>query len=154
VQRELVRLLDSGLVTMTTIGPLKRYQANRAAPIFEELRSIIEKTSGVPAVLHDALTRVATSIIFAAMYGSLAKATDQATSDIDVLVISDTLALAELFEALAPAERKLGRRVSPTLYSRDEFRKRRRAKHPFLTKVLGGEHVVLMGTEDAALASR
>src|SRR5260221_8021288 len=61
VQRELARLLESGLVTMTATGPLKRYQANRAAPIFEELRSIIEKTSGVPAVLRDALAPASAS---------------------------------------------------------------------------------------------
>lgn len=51
VQRELQRLLDSKLLISTVNGRQKRYQANRAAPIFEELRAIIEKTAGPCVVL-------------------------------------------------------------------------------------------------------
>jgi Fe2+ or Zn2+ uptake regulation protein len=39
VQRELVRLTAAHLITVTKIGNQKHYQANRQAPIFEELRS-------------------------------------------------------------------------------------------------------------------
>ena len=46
VQRELRRLVESGLVTVTRIGSQKHYQANPAAPIFEELRGIVTKTLG------------------------------------------------------------------------------------------------------------
>ena len=46
VQREVRRLAESGLVTVTYIGSQKHYQANPAAPIFEELRSIVTKTLG------------------------------------------------------------------------------------------------------------
>jgi len=35
VQRELKRLAESGLVTVSRIGNQKHYQANHAAPIFE-----------------------------------------------------------------------------------------------------------------------
>lgn len=46
VQRELRRLVESGLVTVTRLGSQKHYQANPAAPIFEELRGIVTKTLG------------------------------------------------------------------------------------------------------------
>ncbi|MBX9811154.1 MAG: hypothetical protein K2Y16_06015 [Burkholderiales bacterium] len=46
VQRELQRLAESGFVTVTRIGNQKHYQANRAAPIFEELRGMVLKTLG------------------------------------------------------------------------------------------------------------
>jgi len=75
-------------------------------------------------------------------------------SDIDVLVVSDDLTLEELFTALQDAERDLGRRVSPTLYTTDEFRRRRRSGHPFLTRVLDGPHVVLAGDLDAVAPPR
>lgn len=67
-----------------------------------------------------------------------------------MLVVSDTLALEDLYAALQPAEEALGRPINPTLYSTTEFRERRRSKHPFLSKVMSGEHVVLLGDEDAA----
>lgn len=153
VQRELERLVESGLVAVEP-GPQKRYRANRAAPIFAELASIVEKTAGVPQVLRDALAVRADAIAFAVLYGSVAKGTDSAASDLDVLVVSSELGLAELYELLQPAEARLGRPVSPTLYAPDEFRRRRRANHPFLSKVLGGPHTVLLGSEDAGATAR
>ncbi|WP_148039402.1 winged helix-turn-helix domain-containing protein [Acidithiobacillus sulfuriphilus] len=54
VQRELRRLAESGLVTVTRIGSQKHYQANPAAPIFDELRGIVTKTLGLAEVLRAA----------------------------------------------------------------------------------------------------
>jgi hypothetical protein len=100
VQRELQRLLDSKLVVATTTGRQKRYQANAAAPIFHELRSIVDKTAGVPGRLRAALAPLAGRIHLALLYGSVAKHADTAASDIDVLLVSDELALENVFSAL------------------------------------------------------
>jgi predicted nucleotidyltransferase len=153
VQREIERLVRSGLVSVTAAVPHKRYQANRTSPIYDELRSIVEKTAGIPQVLRAALEPMRARILFAVLYGSVAKAKDTAASDIDVLVVGRELALEDIFQVLEPAEQRLRRRISPTLYSPEEFLKRRRAKNPFLTKVLGGKHVVLMGAENALAAA-
>jgi predicted nucleotidyltransferase len=153
VQRELQRLLDSKLVVATTTGRQKRYQANAAAPIFHELRAIVDKTAGVPGRLRAALAPLAGRIHLALLYGSVAKHADTAASDIDVLLVSDELALENVFSALQAAEHDLGRSVSPTLYTSDEFRSRRRTRHPFLTKVLDGPHVILVGSEHAIPAA-
>jgi predicted nucleotidyltransferase len=153
VQRELQRLVDSKLVVSTTTGRQKRYQASSTSPIFHELRAIVEKTAGVPDHLRRALAPLQDRIRLALLFGSIAKATDTATSDIDVLVVSDELALDELFAALESAERQLGRHVSPTLYTREEFHRKRRQGQPFLTRVLEGKHIVLVGSEDAIAAA-
>lgn len=148
VQRELERLVSSGLVTCTSVGRQKRYQANAQSPIFDELHSLVEKTAGVPDVVRRSLVHLEPPLPFAVLYGSVAKETDSAMSDIDLLVVSDDFELEALFEALQPAERRLGRTISPTLYTTLEFLKRRKTKHPFLTKVLAGKHIVLLGSED------
>jgi len=54
VQRELTRLAASGLVTVKRIGNQKHYQANAASPVFEELRGLVVKTSGIADVLRAA----------------------------------------------------------------------------------------------------
>jgi hypothetical protein len=46
VQRELAQLEAAELVTIRRVGNQKHYQANVSAPIFEELRSLVLKTSG------------------------------------------------------------------------------------------------------------
>lgn len=154
VQRELQRLTESGLVTVRRVGNQKHYQANRAAPIFEELRGIAVKTLGPAEAVREALVPLADRIRAAWIFGSIAKGTDRAQSDVDVMIVADGLTLEEAFTALEAAELSLGRKVSPTLYTSKEFERRQKANNPFLTKVLAGERILLMGDENAAATAR
>jgi hypothetical protein len=115
VQRELARLEASGLVTVTRVGKQKHYQANASSPVFEELRALVLKTVGLADVLRSALAPAAQSIRAAFVYGSIAKGEDTAASDIDLMVISDSLAYADsagqcIREARAGAAQAMARR--------------------------------------------
>lgn len=147
VQREVERLAKSGLITID--GEPKRIHANPSSALSHELAAIFEKTGGVATELERVLSPLMSQIHFAVLYGSIAKETDRATSDVDVLIVTDELTLEDVFAAMERAEDRLGRAVSPTLYTSTEFHRRRASKHPFLTKVLGGKHIVLIGSEDA-----
>jgi predicted nucleotidyltransferase len=149
VQRELQRLAESGLVTVTRVGNQKHYRANPAAPIFAELRGIVEKTIGPAEVLRIALAPLAADIRLALLYGSVAKGADHAASDIDLLIVADGLTLEQVYSTLASAEQRLGRPVSPTLYTGSEFARRRDDGNPFLSKVLAGDTIMLIGDQDA-----
>lgn len=153
VQREVRRLVESGLVTVTRIGNQKHYQANPAAPIFEELRGIVVKTLGPAEVIRAALIPIFDKIHLALVYGSVAKHSDTAHSDIDVLIVSDGLTLEQVYKTLEPAEQRLGRRINPTLYTEAEFRRRRESGNPFLAKVLSGDHILLTGNADDLVAA-
>jgi predicted nucleotidyltransferase len=150
VQRELKRLADSGLVTVFRVGNQKHYQANRSSPVFEELCGIVRKTVGLRDPIRDALMPLADQIEHAVLYGSIAKQTDTAGSDIDLLIVSDALILEDFYAALAPVEESLARRISPTLYTTREFERRRKEGNPFLKRLLAGEHIVLIGDDLAA----
>ncbi len=145
VRRELARLVESGLVTTTVVGKQKHFRANRDAPIFHELRGIVLKTVALTDPLRTALRPLAKRIDLALVYGSVARGEDRARSDIDLLVVADDLMLEDLFARLARVEKKLGRTIHPTLYTRADFEKRRRTGNPFLTKMLAGEHIILFG---------
>lgn len=148
VQREIQRLVESGLITVTRVGNQKHYQANRDAPIFAELHGIIVKTLGPADAIRIALAPLASHIHVALLYGSVAKRSDHAASDVDVLIVADELSLEAIYAALAPAEKRLGRTISPTLYTHKEFQRRRAGGHAFLGKVLAGEHILLIGNAD------
>ena len=150
MQRELKRLADSGLVTVSRVGNQKHYQANRASPVFDELCNMVRKTVGLREPIRAALASMEARIEHAAVYGSVAKQTDTATSDVDLLVVSDDLTLEELYAALAPVEESLSRKINPTLYTSREFERRRRSNSAFLKRVLAGEHIVLIGADLAA----
>lgn len=148
VQRELASLAQSGLVTVRAIGNQKHYQANPESPIFAELCGIAQKTVGLAEPLREALAPLARQIVAAFVYGSVAKKTDTASSDIDLLLLSDELSYADAFSALELANSQLGRTVSPTILTRKDFNKRVKAQESFLTRVLAQPKVWIIGGED------
>ena len=149
VQRELARLAHSGLATVRRIGNQKHYQANPESPIFSELRGIVDKTLGLAEPLRQALVPMEEHIAAAFVFGSFAKREDTATSDIDLMVISDTLTYSDVFSALAKTEAQLGRPVNPTLYSPKEFRQRTREGRAFVKRALSQPKIWLIGEENA-----
>lgn len=153
VQRELARMQESGLVVQTMHGNQKHYQANAQAPIFAELCSIVAKMLGPADILRTALAPFVRDVQLALLYGSVAKHRDTAMSDIDLLLVSDELTLEQVYAALAPAEKQLGRPVSPTLYTQAEFHKRLTQRNPFLTKLLAGNTIALIGNTSDVIAT-
>ena len=146
-QRELARLENSGLVVGRRIGHQKHYQANPASPLFEELRNIVVKTVGLAEPLREALKPLSSAIRAAFVYGSVAKAVDRSGSDIDLMVISDSLTYGEVFAALDRVARSVGRQVNPTVYTVAEFSKRTREENAFVTRVLEQPKVWVLGSE-------
>lgn len=152
VLRELARLEKSGLVNTRRVGNQRHYRANAASPLFEELRSIVDKTVGLAGPLGAALRPLAGKINAAFVFGSVAKESDTARSDIDLLILSDHLTYGDVYSALESAGAALGRQVNPTIYSMKDFRKRRADRNPFLMKILGLPKLWVIGTEDELAA--
>jgi predicted nucleotidyltransferase len=154
-QRELARLEESGLIVSRRIGHQKHYQANAASPLFPELRNIVLKTVGLAEPLRDALKPVASAIRAAFIYGSVAKATDQASSDIDLMIVSDSLTYGEVFGVLERITRTVGRQINPTVYTAGEFSKRTRTENAFVKRVLEQPKLWIIGSEsDLPVAAR
>ncbi|NRO99591.1 MarR family transcriptional regulator [Paraburkholderia sp. NMBU_R16] len=148
VQRELNRLEKGGLIETRRIANLKQVRACAGSPIFEELRLIVLKTFGVVEVLRSALSPLASEVKFAFVYGSVAQGSDRASSDVDVMLTSETLSYGQIMAALEPAEKQLGRAVQITQYTLDEFIERKRKHHPFLAEVLCQPKLMVIGTQD------
>lgn len=152
VQRELARLTGSGLLSVEQVGKQKLYRANPASPIHDEIVAIVRKTFGLAMPLRDALTPLADRLHAAFVFGSVAKGTDTASSDIDLLLVSDALTYADAMAALHPLMERLGREINPTLYTRAELRKRIAEGNSFVTRVLAQPRLWLIGSDDALAA--
>lgn len=147
VQREMANLTNTGLVTVKPVGNQKHYQANAESPIFEELRGIAQKTIGLAEPLRDALVPLADRIRAAFVYGSIAKKTDTANSDIDLMLLSDTVTYGDAFLALEAVSDMLGRTVNPTILASSEFATRLAAQESFLSRVLAQPKIWIIGGE-------
>ena len=148
VHRQLQRLESSGLVTVTRLGNQKHYQANTASPIFHELHGLIVKTVGIVDPLRKALESLAHRIHAAFVYGSVAKGTDTAKSDIDLMVVSDELHYPDLYEALQPAEAELARVINPTVVTLESLRRQREQVDSFVSRLLSQPRLTILGSED------
>jgi predicted nucleotidyltransferase len=147
VERELSRLQRSGLVSIERIGNQKHYRANRQSPIFAELHSLVIKTVALTEPLRKSLEPYSDKIKAAFVYGSVAKGTDTARSDIDLLVIGDELSYSERYAALQNVENALGRKVSPTFLSPKDWRRKASDKGSFISKVNALPKIFVFGSE-------
>jgi len=144
LQRELSALVDADILRRRRDGNRVYYQPNPDCPFLPELQGLLVKTVGVVDVLREVLSRFAKRIDCAFAYGSVARADELASSDVDVMIIGQ-VGLAELTPALRRAEERLGRPVNPTLYTREEFATKLQAGHHFLKTVLDGEKLFILG---------
>lgn len=146
--RLLTGLAAAGLVTTEKVGNQKYYQANADSPVFAELAGLVRKTVGLVVPLQAALAPLARKIAAAFVYGSIAKATDTAKSDVDLMVIADKLDYGEVFAALKDAEAALARPVNPNLMTRAEWRRKRAEADSFAARVAAQPRLFLLGSDD------
>lgn len=147
VERELWKLEDSGLVQIKRVGNQKHYRANKNAPIFEELRSLVEKTVGLAEPLKRSFAPYADAITTAFVYGSVAKEADSAQSDIDMMVIGDDLNYSDLYTAAQLAEGVLRRKVNPLFLSVSEWKRRASDTGSIVQKISTSPKIFIIGSE-------
>jgi predicted nucleotidyltransferase len=147
LHKELSKLTQGGVLNRQEVGNQVRYSANRACPIFEELASIVRKTSGLAEVLADALSGVEKQIDLAFVFGSVARGEQNSGSDVDVMVVGK-LGFAEVVQVLHPVQMILQREINPVVYSPEEFRHRASSGDPFVQEVLAKPKLFVLGNEN------
>ena len=147
VQRELKNLTDTGIITREVGGRQVYYRANEKCPIFNELKSVVRKTFGVADVIRQSLATVADKIRVAFIFGSIASGAEGRASDIDLIIIGE-VTFADAVSSLSKAQEILQREINPVVYSVAEFQKRIAERHHFVTDVLHGDKIFIIGGED------
>ena len=145
LQRELNRLEESQLVQSTRVGNLRCFQANAQSPVYAELVALTRKTMGAAPLLLQALQPMADRIETAFIFGSMAKGTDTASSDVDVLLVGKGLVLSDILQLLLPIETTLGRKINPTCYTLSEYAKRLAEPDSFVNRILTQPTLPLIG---------
>lgn len=144
LQRELHDLSEAGILKTYRNGRMVYYQANRASPVFPDLRGLLLKTAGLVDVLAQALKPVAAKVATAFVYGSIAAGGEESDSDIDLMVVGG-MSPEDLALPLRRARESLGREINPTVYTPAEFERKHAANDPFLKQVLDQPRLVVLG---------
>ena len=145
-QRELTKLASAALVTRVQRGRQVYYQANSKSPVFEELRGLVIKTAGLVDVLRAALEPLRERIAAAFVFGSIARGEESKDSDVDLMLIGG-VRMAEVAKALSAQMWKVGREINPIIYPPAELARKLASGHHFVSQVLGGEKIFLIGDE-------
>ena len=146
VWRDLSNLEALGLLASEQHATAKVYRLNPGFPIYEELKRIILKTSGLGQVLHQELSRLGT-VEWAFVYGSVAAGEEDLLSDIDLMLVGEVDLMA-LSEVIALLEEQLGRAINYVVLPQHELARRLAEGEPFLTNVLAGPKIMLIGEEN------
>lgn len=145
LMRELDRLFRAGVLTLNRRGNQTHYQANPECPIYAELLGIVRKTFGISEQLRAVLFPLAGQIDWAFVYGSMAKGTEHAGSDIDLMLIGENLSYSDVMEHLLPVEAQLGRTINPTLYTLADWQAKKAAGNNFVRRVEQQDKINLIG---------
>jgi len=146
IRRELIKLESTGLFLSENKGNLLYYYLNQSYPLFDELKSIIFKTSGAPKMLHTILEKFK-GISQAFVYGSFAKGEEREGSDIDLLIIGK-VDEDKLIEDIDKLERKLQREINYAIYEKVDFNKKKKEGNSFILDILKERKIFLIGDEN------
>ena len=120
LSRELKRLVSEGVFVSEKQGNLKYFSLNPRYPLYQELKSMIFKTIGVQGAIKNLLSKIP-GIRRAFIYGSFAKNTEHAGSDIDLCLIARKKEFKEdgLLEGIHRLERELRREINDIFFTEE-----------------------------------
>ncbi len=144
VLKELDRLQAAGLLTKQRVGNQVQFAADTSHPVYVELSGLLRKTVGLADVLKDALAPLADRVHLAFVFGSMARGSEHAGSDIDVLVVGD-VDFASVLAALNDAQAVLQREINPKVFSTQEWAEQLQSPSSFVRDLLDKPRVMLIG---------
>ena len=147
LSRELAKLEKLGFLTSRVEGRQKYYQANKRSPMFDELKGLAVKTTGLADHFRRALQPLTQQIRVAFIHGSFARGEATAESDVDLILVG-SLSSRDAATCLARTGVKLGREVNYVVYAPKEFQRKARERHHFITEILKAPKIYLMGGDD------
>jgi predicted nucleotidyltransferase len=144
VEEELEKLVRLELLHTIKDGNRRYYEVNREHPLYPELRGIVLKTSGLRDVLVDALKGA--KVEFAFVFGSIAAGTENAESDVDLMVIGSATH-RRAASGLRAASETLAREINPHFFTEEEFFERLAKRDHFLGDVMAKPKLFITGDD-------
>ena len=141
-QRDINDLVVDGILHSHRRANNRFFQLNKNYPLYNELKSIVFKTTGIVGTLRDELKKIK-GVHQAFIHGSFAKGTEHRASDIDLMVIG-AVDEDEFLDVVSKLEGQFGRPINYGLMSEEEFHKKIKNQDSFLLNVVKGKKIELL----------
>ena len=147
LKKELDALVEAGLLKLQKVGNQTQFTANTEHPVYSDLSGLISKTTGLRDVLAVALEPLTAQIEVAFVFGSVAKTTEGAQSDVDVMVIGEAT-FGQVVTAVYEAQLTLAREINPKVMSRAEWSEKKKAHNVFVQELMSKPQIFIVGSEN------
>jgi len=118
IRLELNKLTKAGMLTSTTEGRNKIYNANLSHPLFDDIRNIVLKSTGIDKVITNITSKLG-SIDMAFIRGDYATGNDSGL--IDLVLIGNNINNSELERVRTKTEILINRKISLLVLSPKEY---------------------------------
>jgi hypothetical protein len=120
IRLELNKLSDAHILSAHNEGRNKIFKANTLHPLYNDIRNIVLKSTGIDKVVTDVLNRLG-NIELAFIRGDYAIGRDSGL--IDLVIIGENINLQELERVRKKTERLIRRKISALVLTVDEYSK-------------------------------
>jgi predicted nucleotidyltransferase len=145
--RWLRRWADAGLLVRTSINRSVKYSASGDSSL-EPLQRLFQQDSELAGQLREVVSSLGKRVSEAAIFGSAAKGTDTASSDVDVLLIT-SLSRLQAQRSFMPLARSIGRPINVVTFTYEQWAKSVEQQNPFVMELLSQPFVRLLGSVHA-----
>lgn len=142
-QRYLDNLVEDRILLDERRGNMRFFRLNKEHPLYEEIKSIISKTSGLENELKELVDKL-DNVECAFIFGSIAKGTENNNSDIDLMLIGNINQDA-LVTMISSLEGKIAREINYHIYSSQEIIKKIKEKNNFISNIFLSPIIKLKG---------
>ena len=151
VRRELERLENAGILKSEKRGNRLYYWPRPDYPFFNDLLSIVSKTTGLGVEIVKNKSKIGrvNHVMFSGRF--VRRKPRKREDDVDMLVVGE-IVLPELAALIRREESKRGKEINYTVMSREEFDFRKKRRDPFLTGILAGSRIMIIGDEEELVA--
>ncbi len=151
-----VRLVLAGLekasvIKKETRGNRVYYWPRQDYPFFEDILSMVTKTTGLGAKIIENRRKIGNInwVMFSGRFVRRIRRLKE--DDVDILVVGD-IVLPELATLIRYEEASRNMEINYTVMSREEFEFRKKRRDPFLLSVLSSSRVMIIGDEEGLVA--
>ncbi len=149
VRRELAFLEDKGVLQKEKRANRVYYSLSKTYPFYFDLLRLGVKTTGLGADIMKNRAKLG-KIKYAMFSGRYVKQVKKNVEDVDFLIVG-TIVIPELALLVRNEEAKIGTEINYTVMTEDEFTFRKSRHDPFLSGILAGSRIMLIGDEESML---
>ncbi len=120
IRLELNKLSEAKMITTNLEGRNKVYQANTDHPLFQDIRNIVLKSTGIDKVFSDIIQKLG-KVQIAFVRGDYAIGKDSGL--IDLVVVGESINVQELERVRLKTEGLINRKISVLLLNAEEYKK-------------------------------